>query len=205
MKQDQVTCGKSTIAASGKQLPRNGIGFLQLVLDSVDDSRLVKVLQGGKRTGRHGFAVRAMFRAYLAKFVLNIRYNNQLLERLRGSEKLREVCGFGDEVPSESTMSRFVTKLADHLDLIEEILTGGADELRRLVPTTRRGSSVPRMAHDMAKSSKDLDGSRDTLNKNGEGFSGSCRRSFAEVPRLSEPISRMFRPPSWLRRGRCGL
>ena len=46
---------------------------------------------------------------------------------------------------------------------------------------------------------------RDTLNKNGEGFSGSCRRSFTEVPRLSEPISRMFRPPSWLRRGRCGL
>ena len=43
------------------------------------------------------------------------------------------------------------------------------------------------------------------MNKNGEGFSGGYRGSFAEVPRLSGPLSRMFRPPSWLRRGCCGL
>jgi hypothetical protein len=46
---------------------------------------------------------------------------------------------------------------------------------------------------------------REPLNKNGGGFSGSYRGSFAEIPRLSGPVSRMFRPPSWLRRGCCGL
>ena len=46
---------------------------------------------------------------------------------------------------------------------------------------------------------------KEPLNKNGGGFSGSYRGSFAEIPRLSGPVSRMFRPPSWLRRGCCGL
>ena len=46
---------------------------------------------------------------------------------------------------------------------------------------------------------------KEPLNKNGGDFSGSYRGSFAEIPRLPGPVSRMFRPPSSLRRGRCGL
>ena len=63
----------------------------------MDDRPLLDALQAYRRTGRPGYPHRAMLRAYLAKFILNIRYNNQLLERLRGNRKLREVCGFGDE------------------------------------------------------------------------------------------------------------
>ena len=79
-----------------------------------------------------------MWRAYLVKFLLKIRYTNQLLERLRGSRKLRAVCGFDNEVPSESAMSRFVNRLADHQDLVEECLEAATDELRGLVPTVKR-------------------------------------------------------------------
>ena len=91
-----------------------GYPFLCAILDGIDDSELLTALQSSYTTGRKGYPLRAMWRAYLAKFLLKIRFNNQLLERLRGSRKLREVCGFGDDVPSESAMSRFVNRLADH-------------------------------------------------------------------------------------------
>jgi hypothetical protein len=79
-----------------------------------------------------------MWRAYLAKFLLKIRFNNQLLERLRGSSKLREVCGFGGDVPSESALSRFTSRLADHQDQVEQCLVNAANELRGLVPAVKR-------------------------------------------------------------------
>ena len=120
------------------QPPKRGYGFLTALLDGLDDGLLLEALQAYRWTGRRGYPLRAMLRASLAKFVLKIRYNNQLLERLRGSRKLREVCGFGDAVPSESAMSRFTDRLADHNDLFEQCLVNTNDEMRELVPAVKR-------------------------------------------------------------------
>ena len=128
----------STHDPKAVQPPKSGYGFLTALLDGLDDGLLLEVLQAYRRTGRPGYPLRAMLRAYLAKFVLNIRYNNQLLERLRGSRKLREVCGFGDAIPSESALSRFTDRLADHQDLLEQCLINVTEELRELVPTVKR-------------------------------------------------------------------
>ena len=121
-----------------RQAPKSGYGFLATILDGLDDQLVVDALQEYRRTGRKGYPVRAMWRAYLAKFLLKIRFNNQLLERLRGSQRLREVCGFGDDVPSESAMSRFVSRLADHQDLVEQCMVSATVELRELVPAVKR-------------------------------------------------------------------
>ena len=120
------------------QPPKSGYGFLTALLDGLDDRPLLNALQAYRRTGRPGYPLRAMLRAYLAKFILNIRYNNQLLERLRGSRKLRQVCGFGDAVPSESAMSRFTERLTHHQDLVDQCLVNVTDELRELAPTVKR-------------------------------------------------------------------
>ena len=128
----------STHGLPAVQPPQGGHRFLAALLDGLDDGPLLEALQAYRWTGRKGHPLRAMWRAYLAKFVLKIRYNNQLLERLRGSRKLREVCGFGDAVPSESGLSRFTNRLANHLDLIESCLVNANDELRELVPTVKR-------------------------------------------------------------------
>ena len=133
-----MTYANSNVAGATNQPPKRGYGFLAAILDGLDYQPLLNVLQQYRRTGRKGHPLRAMWRAYLAKFVLKIRYNNQLLERLRGSRKLREVCGFGDNTPSESAMSRFVDRLADHQDLVEQCLVNATDELRELVPTVKR-------------------------------------------------------------------
>ena len=129
---------QSTQLDPSAQRPKSGYSFLAAILDGIDETPLLERLGEYRRTGRHGYPVRAMWRMYLAKFVLKIRYNNQLLERLRGSRKLREVCGFGDDVPSESALSRFVSRLADHQDLVEQCLVNVTGELRGLVPAVKQ-------------------------------------------------------------------
>ena len=79
-----------------------------------------------------------MWRAYVSKFVLKIRFNLEFLERLRGSRRFREICGFQDAIPSESTFSRFTTRLADHQDLVEECFRSVTGEIRGLLPTVKR-------------------------------------------------------------------
>ena len=118
--------------------PQSGYRFLAAALDAVNDQPVVDAFETLRLNARPGYSPRAMFRAYCAKFILNIRYNNQLLERLRGSRRLREVCGFGDHVPSESALSRFVSRLTDHQDLIEQALVDVTNELRDLMPTVKR-------------------------------------------------------------------
>ena len=120
------------------QAPKSGYRFLASIFDGIDDAPLIERLNEYRRTGRRGYHPRAMWRAYLSKFILKIRYNNQLLERLRGSRKLREACGFGEDVPSESALSRFVSRLADHQDLVERCLQGATAALRGLVPPVKR-------------------------------------------------------------------
>lgn len=120
------------------QPPKSGYGFLSAILDGLDDQPIIDALQQYRRTGRKGHPLRAMWRAYIAKFLLKIRFNNQLLERLRGSRRLRDVCGFGEDVPSESAMSRFASRLAGHADLVEQCLVNTTGELRGLVPAVKR-------------------------------------------------------------------
>ena len=43
----------------------------------------------------------------------------------------RQVCGFGERIPSESTVSRFVGRLVQHQDLLEECFTAVTAQLRR--------------------------------------------------------------------------
>ena len=120
------------------QAPRGGYALLAYILDGLSDQLILDALQRYRRTGRRGYPLRAMWRLYLSKFILKIRYNNQLLERLRGSRRFREVCGFGDDVPSETALSRFVSRLANHQDLIEQCFVDVTDELRDLAPAVRQ-------------------------------------------------------------------
>lgn len=53
-----------------------------------------------------------MFRAVCLKYLLAERFNVGLIERLRASPKLVEICGF-KTIPSAPTFSRFFNLLAD--------------------------------------------------------------------------------------------
>ena len=75
-----------------------------------------------------------MWRALLCKYVLRIRYNVELADRLRSSSKLREICGFGGSVPSESTFSRFFSRLTHYQPSVERCLTAITDRIGLKLP-----------------------------------------------------------------------
>ena len=120
--------------------PKTGGGypFLRSILDQIDDSDLIAALTPPPpkcgRTGRPPYPARALWRARLAKDLLNIPYVVELVERLHGSRELRELCGFGDSIPSEATFSRFISRLEQHQPLVEECLNRLTDVLREYLP-----------------------------------------------------------------------
>ena len=158
-----MACADSTQATAPVQPtappsspPKSGIGFLAQVLENLDDDTLVATLEAYHPTGRPGYPARAMLRAYYAKLVLNIRYNNQLLERLRGNRKLRELCGFGDDIPSESVTSRFFQRLRSHVERQELAIPKILKEIRHYLPDLGEvvaidGSFIPTWANGNRK------------------------------------------------------
>ena len=81
----------------------------------------------------------------------------------------------------------------------------GADPRRLRALREDFGVTVLQLPENYRRPPSVVDAASEPLNKNGEGFSGGYRGSFAEIPRLPGPVSRMFRPPSSLRQRPCGL
>ena len=113
---------------------RNGYGFLASIMDGIDDGQLLDALQQIRLTGRPGYPFRSMWRAWLCKYILRVRYNVELVDRLRGSAKLREVCGFNGPVPSESTFCRFFARLTYYQPLVEKCLNTITSQIGQKLP-----------------------------------------------------------------------
>ena len=116
------------------QPPKGGYGFLSAVLDGIDLEPLVDALGPPAATGRPGYPARAMLKLVLSKHLLGLRFNLEVLQQLRASRRLREVCGLGDGVPSEPTMSRFTTRMLAHQDVLNGVLDGVTTRLRDALP-----------------------------------------------------------------------
>ena len=131
-----------------KRKPKSGCEFLTSVLDGIDYQALLEELDnyrwtGGRYIGRKGYQPRAMLRLYLAKHLLNIRYDVDLLEHANNSPELREICGFDGDLPSPSAFSRFRTRLLDHLPRFGECIVKATNELRPLLPTQKKRPGRP--------------------------------------------------------------
>ena len=124
-----------TVTEPVPQAARSGYPFLLSILDGIEDIELLNALQQGRVTGRPGYSARSLWRAWLSKYILRIRFNVELVERLKGSSKLRQVCGFIDDiVPSESTLCRFFKRLIDYQPLVEQCLVDVTDQIAHKLP-----------------------------------------------------------------------
>lgn len=77
--------------------------------------------------------MRALWRAYLASFVLNLPHTNALIRRLEDDAGLRTVCGFG-RLPHRTTFNRFISRLSNHVELVEECLHTLTRDLAQRMP-----------------------------------------------------------------------
>ena len=122
---------------AGRQ-PDRPFGLLRRILDATDIEPIVEALEAYRLTGRPGYHPRAMLRAYFSRFLLKVRTTVELVEKLEADAVLREVCGLGDEVPSESTFCRFFKRLAGHMDLVTQCLDQAFDGIHGIMPKVPR-------------------------------------------------------------------
>ena len=104
------------------------------VLDAIDATALLRELRAYRHTGRPGHPISALWRAYVASFVLNLPHTNALIRLLKDSPELRRLCGFFGPLPHRTTFNRFVQRLTHHADLVEIAFAGLTRELKVLLP-----------------------------------------------------------------------
>jgi hypothetical protein len=105
---------------------------LQLALEFLPDEAVVRALEDRRGHGTDRYPVRPTWNAVIAGIVLQHSTVESLLRELRRNAELRQVCGFNlihgsAAVPTPWAMSRFIKRVIEHRDLIEEMF----DELVR--------------------------------------------------------------------------
>ena len=113
--------------------PQAGFDDLAAILASLDDRPLLQRLQEYRWTGRQGYPLRALWRAYVASFALNLPHTNALIRRLTEDQGLRELCGFR-RLPHRTTFNRFIQRLSHHADLVEVVLASLTTRLKEMLP-----------------------------------------------------------------------
>lgn len=117
------------------------VAELSAAFEIIDDEPLLAALSAYRWTGRPGWSVRALWRSYLASFVLNHGTTNDLIRRLQDDAELRDLCGF-DALPSRWTFNRFVSRLSHHAELVEQAIGSLADRLHSALPDFGKGVAI---------------------------------------------------------------
>ena len=137
-----ATCTYCTTHDPHSQPPKSGYGFLSHALDQLEElpavQKMLESIGEARRNGRPGYLPRVMFRASCMRFLLTERFVVGFIERLKGSPRLREICGFGDSVPSDATFSRFLARVLESGFDVEQAIAQVAERIRGHRPFTGR-------------------------------------------------------------------
>ena len=133
-----MACIKCKSSHYSLQPAKSGYSFLRSILDEIEGTpemqKFLDEVLDLRRNTRPGYPPRAMLRAFCLKYLLNERFTVGLIDRLTSSAKLRQLCGFKSDVPSESSFSRFFKKLADRAELIERSIASIVDRIHNHLP-----------------------------------------------------------------------
>ena len=110
------------------------LGELAAIFSLLDDSALLQRLWEYRTNTRPGYPLKALWRAYVASFILNLPHTNALIRRLKDEPALRHICGFDDALPHRSTFNRFIRRLSLHADLVEACFAKITGYLREFLP-----------------------------------------------------------------------
>ncbi len=112
------------------------IAELQSVFDVLDDRPILAQLRLYRPTGRQGYPLRALWRAYVASYHLNLPHTNGLIRELQDDVHLRELCGFDPDapLPHRRTFNRFIKRLSFHADLVDACIALVTAKLKAILP-----------------------------------------------------------------------
>lgn len=111
----------------------NEVSALADLFEALDDSTLIAALERTRWTGRPGYPVRAMWRALIASFSLNIVHDTDLVRALHSNPALAQVCGF-KRPPTKYAICRFRRKLTHFNAQVSEVLKAATNALHEALP-----------------------------------------------------------------------
>lgn len=139
---------------------------LKVILDTMPDEKLMRVLEKQRGYGRDDYPIRATWNSVLSGIVFQHKSIESMQRELLRNAQLRELCGFdplkgGDAVPTSSAYSRFLTNLLEHGTLINEIFDDLVNQLRdRLEGFGEELAFDGKAIHSAAKGKKKKDNDR---------------------------------------------
>jgi len=108
---------------------------LTMILEALPAEGLLSALEKEHWTGRKGYSVRGMWSALMAGVLRQAQTLTDVVRLLGRDKDMRVVCGISrDNIPSHDAMCRFLKKLVEHDDLLEECFARLVAELRQLLP-----------------------------------------------------------------------
>jgi len=144
---------------------------LKLVLETLDDEKLMRKLEKERGKGRDDNPVRAMWNSVLAGVIYQHESVASLIRELKRNGDLLMICGFdvtkGEKaVPLESAYSRFLKKLMKHQEELDVMMNSLIEDLTELLPGFGRrlaidSKAINSHAKKNPKKAKE-DGRRDT-------------------------------------------
>lgn len=116
---------------------------LALVLSHLPDEALVSTLERERGRGRDTYPIRAMWNALIAGVVFQHPSIASLLRELRRNGELRQLCGFNpvlgaEAVPTPSAMSRFLSNVVRHEELIRKMFDDLVERAKKFLPELGR-------------------------------------------------------------------
>lgn len=109
---------------------------LQMLADifaQLEDTALLQRLEAYRLVGRKGHSLRAMWRAYVLSFLLNVPTTNAMIRELHNRPDLLTFCGF-KTVPNRCAFGRFINRLSTHANLVEQVMVGVTSLLKKFLP-----------------------------------------------------------------------
>ena len=107
---------------------------LRMVLEVLPAEKLITTLERERWTGRRGYSVRGMWSAFIAGVLYQCRSIVEVERLLERDKDIRMVCGFSrDNLPGEDALGRFLGRLVQHEDLLEECFRSLVEQLRGLL------------------------------------------------------------------------
>jgi transposase, IS5 family len=108
---------------------------LHLVLEAINAEALLKVLDDEHQLGNVQYSARSLWSCLIAGVVYQIPEVAELCRHLSSNPYLRFLCSISaSRIPSQSTFSRFLSRLAQHQDLLQACIDDLVGRFARLAP-----------------------------------------------------------------------
>lgn len=107
---------------------------LQLVIEHMPDEKMMQTMERQRGRGRNDYPIRAVWNSVLAGVVYQHASIESLRRELSRNGQLRYMCGFDGDIPPAWVYSRFLKKLLQRQEYVDEMFNDLVSEIKGILP-----------------------------------------------------------------------